>query len=153
MFMSLEEINQLPDPMKGVALSMYKEVERLRAENDANKKVTEGIRNKQLVEANEKRNQRIALLNKLSPRAKADLDAMLAQPNMALSMDEKGTIVDPMAQTLAVLEKGLSDLPFLLTNDSSALSAHPQPTDADMLTDERADQLADAMARQMGCTK
>jgi transcriptional regulator of met regulon len=52
---------------------------------------------------------------------------------------------------LAVLEKGLQDLPRLLTTDASALSAQPQPQDADMLSEERADSIADGLARQMGC--
>ena len=35
MYMSLEEINKLPDPMKGVALAMYNENVKLRAEMEA----------------------------------------------------------------------------------------------------------------------
>lgn len=151
MFMSLEEINQLPDPMKGVALSWYNENAKLQAQVEANQKVTDGLRNKQLEEAKQKRAKRVALINALSPRAKADLDAMLSQDSMALSMDDKGNIIDPMAQTLAVLEKGLSDLPQLFQIDAAHLSVQQQPTDADELTGERADEIADVFARQMGC--
>lgn len=151
MFMSLEEINALPDPMRGVALSWYHENAKLQAQVEANQKVTDGLRNKQLEEAKQKRAKRVALINALSPRAKADLDAMLSQDSMALSMDDKGNIIDPMAQTLAVLEKGLSDLPQLFQIDAAHLSVQQQPTDADALTGERADEIADVFARQMGC--
>ncbi len=151
MYMSLEEINKLPDPMRGVALAMYAENQKLRTEMEASKKITDSLRDGKLKEAATARASRVTLLSKLSPRVKADLDAMLASPSCALSMGDGGSVVDPMAQTLAVLEKGLADLPRLLTTDASALSVHPQPTDADALSDERANEIADMMARQMGC--
>lgn len=151
MFMSLEEINKLPEPMKGVALSMYAENQKLRGEMEESKKITDSLRDAKLKEATNARTMRVALLSRLSPRVKADLDAMLALPNMALSMGEGGAVLDPMAQTLAVLEKGLADMPRLLTTDASALSVQRQPTDDDMLSEERADAIADGLARQMGC--
>lgn len=150
MYMSLEEINKLPDPMKSVALSMYNENVRLRAEMDVNAKTANSLRDSKLKEELAKRQTRVAILSKLSPRVKTDLEAMAALPSMALSMGEGGAVVDPMAQTLAVLEKGLSDIPRLLTTDHTALSVQPQPTDSDM-TDEQTDKLADDMARMMGC--
>lgn len=152
MYMSLEEINKLPDPMKQVALSMYNENVRLRAQVDANEKTANSLRDSKLKEENTKRAQRIALLSKLSPKLKADLDQMVAQPHMALSMGEGGAVVDPMAQTLSMLEKGLSDMPRLLTTDQSALSMQPHPRDdSDEMTQEQIDKLADDMARKMGC--
>ena len=151
MFISLDDIHKLPDPMKGVALAMYAENQKLRSEMKASKKITDSLRDAKLKEANAARTSRIALLGRISPRAKADLDAMLVLPSMALSMGDGGAVVDQMAQTLAVLEKGLADLPRLLTTDASALSVHPQPQDADMLSDERANIIADGLARQMGC--
>jgi hypothetical protein len=151
MYMSLEDINKLPDPMKGVALAMYAENQKLRGELDANKKSTDSLRDAKLKDENAKRLGRIALIGKLSPKVKADLDAMLALPSMALSMGDGGTVVDPMAQTLAILEKGLGDIPVLLRTDQSALSLAPQPTDATMLDDKTTDEIADGFARQMGC--
>jgi hypothetical protein len=151
MFMSIEEINRLPDPMRGVALAMYTENQKLRGEMEASKKVTDSLRDAKLKEAAAARTSRVTLLGRLSPRVKADLDAMLALPAMALSMGDGGAVNDPMATTLAVLEKGLADMPRLLTTDASALSVVPQPQDADMLTDARSDEIADGLARAMGC--
>ena len=57
---------------------------------------------------------------------------------------------DPMSQTLAMMEKALTDMPKLLTADSSLFSVQTQPTDAEMMSDARSTELADAFARQMG---
>ena len=86
MFMSLEEINKLPDPMKGVALAMYAENQKLRTEMETSKKITDSLRDAKLKEASTARVGRVAILSRLSPKVKADLDAMLALPAMALSM-------------------------------------------------------------------
>lgn len=151
MYMSLEEINKLPDPMRGVALAMYNENQQLRKEMDASKKVTDSLRDAKLREADMARAQRVSLLGKLSPRVKADLDAMLALPAMALSMGDGGTVIDPMAKTLAMLEKGLADLPRLLTTDVSMAHVQAHPRDEDMLTDEKLDEIANGLSRMMGC--
>lgn len=151
MFMSLEEINKLPDPIRGIALAMHTENEKVRAELDAVKKESSSLRDAKLKEADGMRLSRISVLSRFSPSIKADLENMLKNPAMALSMGEGGTIIDPMAQTLAVLEKGLADLPRLLTADASALSVQQHPQDAGMLTDERSDEIADSLARDMGC--
>lgn len=150
MYMSLEEINKLPDPMKGVALAMYAENQKLRTELDSNKKVTDSLRDAKLKEASVTRSSRIALLSKLSPRVKSDLDTMLAMPSMALSMGDGGSVIDPMEQTLSILEKSLGDLPRMLIADQSALSITPHPKDEDELTNERANEIADGLSRQMG---
>lgn len=147
---SLEEINKLPDPMRGVALAMYTENQKLRGELDSNKKVTDSLRDAKLKEATDLRTSRVTLLGRLSPSLKVDLDAMLALPSMALSMGDGGTVVDPMNQTLAMLEKGLADIPRLLTTDRTALSIAPHPTDATELTDARSSEIADGLSRQMG---
>lgn len=152
MFMSLEDIHKISDPtMKNVALSMYNENAKLRAEMDASKKVADSLRDAKLKEATAQRGQRVAMLSRLSPKVKADLDAMMALPTMALSMGDGGAVNDPMAQTLSILEKGLGDIPTLLTTDRSAISLAAQPQDADLLDDKRSDELADDMARRMGC--
>lgn len=151
MYMSLEDINKIPDPtMKNVALSMYNENVKLRTELDAGNKLSASLRDSKLKEENAKRNSRVAMLSKLSPRVKTDLETMLALPAMALSMGDGGEVVDPMAQTIAVLEKGLHDMPRLLTMDASAMSIAPQPTDGEMSQDA-IDQTADSFARMMGC--
>jgi len=152
MYMSLEEIHKITDPtMKGIALAMYTENQKLRAEMEASNKTTASLRDIKLREENAKRASRVALLGKLSPHVKADLDTMLALPAMALSMGDGGSVIDPMAQTLQVLEKGLADLPTMLTTDRMALAVQPQPTDQSMLSDADSDKLADEMARMMGC--
>lgn len=148
--MSLEEINKLPEPMRAFALSMYTDRQRMQAELDAAKKVTDSLRDAKLKEADAARRQRVALLSRISPGTKSDLDAMLALPSMALSMGDGGTVVDPMAQTLAVLEKGLAAIPRLLTTEASALSVQPQPSDGEMSA-EAIDAMADDLARRMGC--
>lgn len=151
MYMSLEDINKITDPtMKSIAMSMYTENAKLRGELEAGAKLTASLRDAKLREENTKRQTRVAMLSKLSPKIKADLDAMLALPTMALSMGEGGSVVDPMETTLAVLEKGLSDLPRLLTTEASALSVMPQPTDGE-LSQDAVDKLADNFARSMGC--
>lgn len=151
MYMSLEEINKLPEPMKGVALAMYAENQKLRTEMESSKKITDSLRDARLKEAAAQRATRVAMLGKLSPKVKADLDAMLALPAMALSMGDGGTVVDPMAQTLAMLEKGLADIPAMLLQDRTALSVVPQPTDAEALTDAKSTEIADGLSRMMGC--
>ena len=151
MYMSLEEINKIPDTtMKTIALSMYNENVKLRSEMDSDRKRLNSLNDAKLKEENAKRSTRVQMLSKLSPRVKADLDAMIALPAMALSMGEGGVVVDPMAQTLSVLEKGLSDMPTLLRTDSASLSVQQHPTDEDMLTQEAADEISDRMARKMG---
>jgi hypothetical protein len=152
MYMSLEDIQKITDPtMKTIALSMYNENVKLRAEADADRKKLNSLNDAKLKEENAKRQTRVAMLGRVSPKVKADLDAMLALPSMALSMGEGGAVVDPMATTLAVLEKGLSDIPRLLTTPSSEVIALSQPTDEEMFSQEAEDKLADDMARKMGC--
>lgn len=149
MYMSLEEINKLPEPMRGVALAMHTENVKLRAEMDAAKKTTDSLRDAKLKEATAARDTRITLLGKMSPRAKADLETMKALPSMALSMGDGGQVVDPMDQTLTLLEKSVSDMPRLLITEASALSVQQQPTDGEM-SQEAIDSLADSFARSMG---
>ncbi len=149
--LSLEDINKITDPtMRTIALSMYTENRSLQAKLEANEKTANGLRDAKLKEAEAQRKVRVMMLSRVSPLVKADLEAMLALPNMALSMGDGGVVVDPLAQTLAVLEKGLANLPRLLTTETSALSVHPQPTDNEMSSEE-ADDLSDKMSRMMGC--
>ena len=151
MYMSLEEINTITDPvMKNIALSMYNENVKIRAEADADRKKLNSLNDAKLKEENIRRQQRVALLSRVSPKVKADLEAMLALPSMALSMGEGGTVVDPMAQILDVLGKGLSDLPKMLTTDASALQMVPQPTDETALSLEEEAKVVDNFSRMMG---
>lgn len=152
MYMSLEEIKKIPDPtMQNIAMSMYNENAKLRAEAEADRKKLNALNDAKLKEEGTKRTNRVNMLGKVSPKVKADLDAMLALPAMALSIGDGGTVIDPMAQTLAMLEKGLADMPRLLTTPSSDVIALSQPTDADMLSAAQEDELADRFARRMGC--
>lgn len=151
MYMSLEDINKIPDEtMRNIALSMYNENVKLQAALDRNVKDTASLRDAKLAEEKAKRDMRIARLSRLSPRVKADLDAMLSMPTMALSMGDGGVVTDPMAQTLAILEKGLADMPQLLSTELTTLQVVPHPTDGEM-SQEASDKIADDMARMMGC--
>lgn len=151
MYMSLEDINKIEDPvMKNIALSMYNENQRLRKEMENNAKVANSLRDAKLKEAREQRARRCAWLGKIAPSLKADLDAMLSNEGMALSMGDGGTVIDPMAKTLEMLEKGLGSIPKLLTTETVALGVQPHPRDDDGITEEEANKLADDMARRMG---
>ncbi len=151
MYMSLDDINKIDNPtMKTIALSMYNENIKLRAEMEGNAKVATSLRDAKLKEANATRATRVAMLSRVSPKVKTDLEAMLALPAMALSLGDGGEVIDPLGPTLMVLEKGLADIPRLLTTDSASLSTVPQPTDADTLKQEEIDMLADNMSRMMG---
>lgn len=153
MYMSLEEINSsITDPvMKKIALSMYAENEKLRAEAAASKKTVDSLLENELKKANAARQQRIAMLSKLSPKVKDDLEKMIGSPSMALSMGDGGVINDPMEMTLKILENSLSSIPKLLTLETSALSVHEQPQDGDKMTEERENEIANIYARAMGC--
>ncbi len=153
MYMSLEKINEITDPtMKDIALSMYNENVKANAERDAMKKKLESLETAKLKEAGAARAARIAKLSQRSPKVKEDLGKMVALPNMALSMGDDGNVVDPMDQTLLILERGLSDLPKLLETPSSALSVAPHPTDnANELTQEQIDAIVEQQTRNMGC--
>ena len=151
MYMSLEDINKIPDEtMKNIALSMYNENVKLQAGFDKATREIGSLRDAKLAEEQVKRKMRVDRLSRMSPRVKADLDTMLVLPSMALSMGDAGALIDPMGQTLNVLEKGLADMPTLLQTEHSLLSVIPQPTDSEM-TSEQSDKLADDFARQMGC--
>lgn len=151
MYMSLEEISKITDPtFKAFAMSVYNDKVKADAKAGEAEKLINSLRDAKLKEEDAKRKQRVAMLSKLSPRVKTDLEAMLALPSMALSMGEGGSIVDPMSDTLAILEKGLGDMPKLLTTDSSLLFAQPQPTDQDMLSAEQEQGIVDSMVRMVG---
>ena len=151
MYMSLEDIQKIPDEtMRNIALSMYNENVKLQAALDGAVKDTASLRAGKLAEETAKRKLRIDYLSRLSPRVKADLDAMLSLPAMALSLGDGGAVIDPMGSTLSVLEKGLGDLPRLLQTEQTNLMVHPHPTDAEM-SQEEVDKLADSQARMMGC--
>ena len=151
MYMSIEDIAKIEDPvLKNIATSWYAENKKQTDTNTALSLQLGSLRDKQLNEERAKRTVRVERLKRISPSIKADLDAMLALPSMALSMGEGGAVVDPMAQTLAVLEKGLSDLPAMLTAERTALSVAAQPTDETTLTEERADAIAEQLSKAMG---
>ena len=137
MYMSLDDINAIEDPtMKNIALSMYAENEKLRAEMENANKTTNSLRDAKLAEENKKRQSRVAMLSRLSPKVKDDLESMLSMESMALSMGEGGEVVDPMATTLDVLEKSLAGMPQLFKVGEAALSEEDQPTDGDILSEE-----------------
>ena len=151
MYMSIEEAQAIQDPvMRKVALSMLEQNTALQAKLEAQAKVTESFRTSRLNEAAAKRASRIQLLSKLSPKIKPELDAMLALPSMALSLGDDGAVIDPMAPTLAMLEKQQVDMPTLLKTDARALAVAAQPSDESILSGEQEDQLVDSFATMMG---
>lgn len=149
MYMSLEDISKLDEPLKSVALSMYNETVKAQARANEAEKVLNSLRDARLKDATASRAKRVELLAKVSPRVKADLEAMLAAPAMALSLGEGGAVIDPMAGTLEILTKGLADIPKMLTTDAASLSMQPQPTDGEMSA-EQIDAVADELSRCMG---
>lgn len=150
--LSLEDINKIEDStMRTVALSMYNQNQELLAKLEATERTTNAMRDAKLVEETKKRATRIQMLGRLSPKVREDLEAMVGLQSMALSLGDGGQVVDPMRATLDMLEKGLSDLPRLLTADHSTFSVVPHPTDADALSQEGEDKLVEDMARMMGC--
>lgn len=155
MYMSMEEINKLPEPNRSMMLSVYNDNVKLKEQLAANEKLANSLRDKALKEAATTRASRVANIIKIAPNLKSDLEALLSNAGAALSMGDGGAVVDPLAQTLAVLEKGLANipnLPKLLTTDSSALSAQPHPTDEEMLlTAEQEQKVVDDYIRMMGC--
>lgn len=151
MYMNLEEIAKIPDEtMRNIALSMYNENVKLRSELEKNAQATVSLRDMKLAEEAAKRKMRVDRLGRISPKVKADLDAMSAMPAMALSLGDNGVVTDPMGQTLSVLEKGLSDLPAMLQTSQTALTVQPHPTDGEM-SEEAINTVADSYSRMMGC--
>lgn len=152
MYMSLEDIQKIPDTtMRSVALSMYNENVKSNAERDAMKKKLDALEAAKLKEAGVLRAQKVAMLSRVSPKVKTDLEAMLAMPAMALSMGDGGNVVDPMEQTLTILERGLSDMPQLLTTPSSALSVSPHPVDdTNQMSEAQENAIVDAQVCRMG---
>lgn len=148
--MSLEDINKLEGPLKAVALSMYAENQKAIARAEASEKKVKALEDTEIKKKVTERNQRIAILSRMSPKIKADLEAMAGNQSFALSMGDGGAVNDPMAQTLDLLEKQLGSLPTLLTTDSSALSTLPQPADGGEVSQEEMDKVADSFARSMG---
>lgn len=149
--LSLEDIQKISDPtMRTIALSMYTENQKSKAENEALAKKVSSLQDVQIKGEAAKRASRVALLSKVSPKLKADLEAMVANPGFALSMGDGGTVNDPMAQTLDLLEKQLGNLPALLTAESAALNVQPHPKDGDEMSQEEMDKVVDSFSRSMG---
>jgi hypothetical protein len=152
--LSLEDINKIEDStMRTVALAMFSEMDALRKQAAADRATTDSLRRAKLEEATKKRADRIAMLSRLSPAVKQQLDAMVGQQGAAMSLGDDGTIRDPMKATLDMLEAAMQErvnLPRLLTSDAAALSMVPQPSDGE-LTAEATDAIAETMARMMGC--
>lgn len=149
--LSLDDINKIEDTtMRTFALSMYTEMEQLKAKAATAEATTEALRNRDLANATKKRADRVAILKRMAPKAGEHLDSMLSLQSMALSMDQSGQIIDPMKATLDTLEAGLANMPRMLTTDHTQLSIVPHPTDADALSAEGEKELVDNMSRMMG---
>ena len=115
MYMSLEQIKKIPDATtRKIALSLHKEQQQNQA-----------LRKNILNDANAKRQRRIELLQKRLPAATRE--KLAAQiPNAKLSLADDGTIDDPLAPMLDILESGISDLPRSLM-DMTAVTELPHP--------------------------
>lgn len=150
--MNIEEINKLDEPLRSVALSMHEATVKANAKAAESEKLLNSLRDKELATASTIRAKRAAFIARFMPGAKQDIEAMLAMPGMALSMGDGGAVIDPMEQTLRILEKGMKNLPKLLTTEDTAMSVQDQPTDADVLSDARIEELANMQAAKMGVT-
>jgi len=149
--MSLEDINKIEDStMRTVALSMYQQNQALLARVEASESVSNAMRSAKLADETKKRQTRIAMLSRLSPKVKDHLDAMAAQQSMALSLAADGNVMDPMRATLDTLEAGLANLPAMLTVDRTSMTVVPHPTDGEALSAEGENALVESMARMMG---
>ena len=152
MYMSLEKINEIADPaLKSVALSLYNENVKTEARAAELEKKVNGLNKKLIDDATARRAERVARLSRVSPKVKADLEAMAALPAMAFSIGDDGNVVDPMAQTLNILENGLKDMPALLQTPAAALSVAQHPVDdANQLSAEQEQEIVDQMVRIQG---
>ena len=149
--LSLEDINKIEDQTtRSIALAFYNEREALRAERDADRKALGAVRAAQLADATRKRATRIQLLGKMSPKSREKLEGMAKLQSCALSLGDDGQVVDPMKDTLDMLETAIGDIPKLLVAEREHLTMVAQPTDADALTTESEGALVEEMVRMMG---
>lgn len=143
MYMSIEQINAIADPMtKMLALQLHD----LRAQNAA-------LTTNTLETAKSARMLRIERLAKrLKPDVKEKLLGMIAQPSAQFSLQSDGKVNDPMDAWLNLLEATAIDLPALLASGASlSIEEQPHPKDySGELDDARAEKLADEMCRASG---
>lgn len=152
MYMSLtaDDVAKITDPDKK---AMAEAILSLRGENERDRKQTDALRTNRLNEFKVSRDQRIEKLCKRVPTGTADkIRAMVAGEGAALSLGDDGGVKDPLNDVLTILEGGLKDIPAMLLGQANYQEvAHPVEPGGPM-TKERAEQVAEEMAKPMGVT-
>lgn len=172
MYASLEEINAITDHKERKQASMLfslqqqikkqeedskaqiaavkeqaekdKKAAELQAEKD--RKRAEAVSLSILEGGKKKRDQRIERIAKMMPAAKRDkLLATVGKPSAALSLSDTGVVVDPMAESLELIETALevgggSTVRDMLVNGKSFSEESHPPMDG-TISDERAEEL------------
>ncbi len=137
MYMSLtqEKVNAIPDKEKREMAQMLFSLQ----------SQTEALRKNTLDDYAKKRQARIDNLFKLLPVSARDRLAR-RMATVQLSLAATGVVDDPLADELANLEEIYRGLPELLKSGANlSLKEQPQPKDDGTMTNERADQLANAL--------
>ena len=147
MYASLEEINRIADPKeKKMAKAMFS----LQQENTKIKKRSEAAALSILGTAKVVRDQRIERISKRLSVSKRDkLLKMLAAPSAQLSLSDAGSVVDPMADALELLESAALDIPGLLRETKTNAFEQPHPADSTM-TAERCNAVVDEVLKNTG---
>lgn len=139
MYMSLEEVNAITDPTtKRLASAMLS----LQAQNQ---KLAKG----HLDGARIKRDRRIECLCKKLPEAARDKLVKQAA-GVSLSLQDDGTVLDPFAPILEILEDGVREIPSLLTQQGIALSVEDHPEEPGIVNEKRRQELVELLASAVG---
>lgn len=120
-FMSLEQIKSIADPTtRRLAEQLYVQQQK-----------TASYEARALAAARQARDQRLKKLCDRMPHAAREQLLNRAQATAAaLSIGSDGNVVDPLADTLDLMEMSLRDLPALLVANGAALSLEDHPVDS-----------------------
>lgn len=147
MTLSLEDIQKITDPKeKSIAEAFMS----LRNERDTDRKKHEALSANRLADFKKQRDQRIEKLCKRRPMLTDDLLAMSADAGFALSLADDGNVIDPMNKALAMLEKGLVDLPSMLLGQPSNYQEVAHPVEPGTMSKERVIEVTKELAKTMG---
>jgi hypothetical protein len=156
MYASLEEIAKIADPKEreiaGKVFSLFQEehktkVADLEAQNAKYKKQSEIA----LSLYGETRGERVKrLMDRLPATSREKLKKMMAAPSAALSLGDDGNVVDPMKETLEIMEESIQNLPALLSTPAPMIKEHKQPEGTGGITPERAAQVVDEVMKNTG---
>jgi hypothetical protein len=143
LYMSLEDARKIADPaVRQLAVGAALSLERLKA-----------LEGKTIADAKVLRDRRIERVARLLPAAQRDkLLAMAAAPSALLSLSADGTVADPLAATLELMEGVQAGLPELLQNPSAEFAVRPHPEDytGQNIPEERRRAVVDELLRAGG---